>query len=54
MSAIAQIPPQHQQIGPAAIACADPGDSHYKIFKMTDTQASVNGKIVIADVGCGM
>ena len=32
-----------------AIACADPGDSLYKIFRMTDTQASVNGKIGIGD-----
>jgi hypothetical protein len=33
----------------AAIAYADPEDSLCKIFRMTDTCGSVNGKIWIAD-----
>jgi hypothetical protein len=45
MSAIAQASPHYQKPDPSAIACADPGDYLYKIFKMTDTQASVNGKM---------
>jgi hypothetical protein len=44
MSAIAQTPPQYQQLGPFAIARADLEDFHYKIFWMTYTVASVNGK----------
>jgi hypothetical protein len=50
MSAIAQAPPQYQKLGPSAIAYADPEDSLYKIFRMTDTQKSVNGKIGIGDL----
>jgi hypothetical protein len=59
MSAIALDPPQYQKVGSAAISCKDPKDFLYKIFRMTDTQESVNGKnedwrLQMWDVRCEM